>query len=889
LAPLDLDDTQKNYEIVRLEQDNRFDSSHKEEKMMATRGFRLLNLMLILIMAMGLVLFSCAKKDEDGDNGNGPSGPDDSGIPPADFSGTWFKLAMQEEGEDAVVLSIDPLVRIEVDTLGDWEWYNGQSRVRNGSSTWDVETDTNWIMNTAIVGGEELFREWTVHSYDDDMTELSYTTSDSTGEIETWFFTRGNNKIVGLVNLQFDNSPLAGATVTISSGGTETGSTETTSNGFFIYSELEAGTYSATVAKDGYESQVLAEINVNLNSPSLRGASMTLEGGDYGTLNGTVTNSESGDPLEGAEVRTDAGVTDTTDESGDYSISVAAGSRIVRVYYPGYDLSNDTVVVAPDSEVEHDVSMIWNPEGNEAFIQGTIRDGLYQAPVNSVLIESDDGFSTMTDSVGEYAFTVYAGVRILTISFNRYETRIDTTEELRAGATYERDYLIWFAQSDLTGTVSGRVTDSGTGIGIFGAAISTDLYPEIPEELTSTDESGNFSFEVTIGSRIIAATVDGYDPNSWAVVVVEDQLYEHNFALVIEGGGGERGTVSGYVIDNSDNSAIPNASVFADDGTQTATNVDGYYSMVVTVGNRTITASAAGFEDSNQQVQVESGMNYDINFSLSTQSGQLGTVIGVVTDSATGAPLENARVQSDDNNFDNADASGNYSFTCTPGARTITAMLSGWGARQVQQDVVAGQTHTVNFQLPAASGGNGTNDTLFFENGQANRNWINPGGHMASRLTPDEPCQILELWYATSLEGSSTFNAEVYGWNGTNPTNQTHTQTATALDGVITPVDVRDENLQVDGDFIVSFSAMGQAESPRVLGNADFTNNRCWITDETSGGAWAEFQPFFIIRAVVMYPNGVIATLTPEDKRVSTVIISEPNPVTATVESVLHR
>ncbi|MFC2170709.1 carboxypeptidase regulatory-like domain-containing protein [Calditrichota bacterium] len=818
------------------------------------------NLLLVMTLAIGLGLLSCAKKDDDNTN-NGPNGPDDSGTVPADFAGTWYKLAVETEGSDGVELQIDPLVSIEVDSAGTWKWFSGASRIRNGSSTWDDAGDKPvWTMNQAVVGGEEQFRDWTVNSYDSDMAEMIYTTTDSTQVMMTWHLVRGTNKFIGLVNLNFDDSPLSGATVNLDNAVGEVGTSQTDEKGFFKFTELAPGTYSAMVSMTDYESIELDSINVNTNKPSIRGAAMVLDGGDIGTLMGVVTNSESGDPIYNAEVKTERGTATYTDSSGAYSLTVAAGARVITVYSAGFDVKNDTVVVAPASNTQHNVAIVWNPEGNKAHINGVVRDGEYQAPVNNVSIVSDDGFSTITNDNGEYTLDVYAGVRILTLTFARYDTVVDTTDYLRKNGDYQRDYLIWPYVSEDRGTVQGRVYDAGSGVGIFDATISSDLGVNT---ITSPDENGDFTLDCLIGQQTITARRTGYDPQSWPILVVADSTYSHNFALREEGSP-TGGTVAGQVTNQGGN-PIVGATVFSDDGIQTQTDANGNYTLMeVAEGDRLITASHANYQDREQTVTVVAGEIADnVNFTLPDQSGPTGTIHGTVTDETSGNPIQDARVQSDDGSAANADGSGNYSLTVEAGNRTITCMMTGYEAQQRTQSVQDGGNYTIDFALDQASGG-GNVDTLIYDD-RTNQfdDALLPtdGGTLGLRMTPTGACQVIGLQYVTFVQGAGNFNAQVLQWSNNSPGNVLDSQAAMGVNQSWVSVDISGNNVQVTGQFVVGFGSINSTCFIGWKGSPD--TGRVWINSNSNPG-WNSANGVWGMRAIVRYPDGTTQVLEPD-------------------------
>ena len=125
-----------------------------------------------------------------------------------------------------------------------------------------------------------------------------------------------------------------------------------------------------------------------------------------------------------------------------------------------------------------------------------------------------------------------------------------------------------------TGSISGTVTDAGTGDPIGGAGVSTDS-----GQSTTTDGSGNYTLsDVPTGTRSVTASASGFASSTAETSVSEDQTSTLNFSLAaVETGlvtvdsitystsGGKSGTkdlrVTLSVIDIGSGSAVGGASV----------------------------------------------------------------------------------------------------------------------------------------------------------------------------------------------------------------------------------------------------------------------------------------------------------------------------------------
>jgi hypothetical protein len=125
---------------------------------------------------------------------------------------------------------------------------------------------------------------------------------------------------------------------------------------------------------------------------------------------------------------------------------------------------------------------------------------------------------------------------------------------------------------------------------------------------------------------------------------------------------------------------------------------------------------------------------------------------------------------------------------------------------------------------------------------------------MATHMSPTNDCQLLALKFWTSAV--SGFNAEVYGWTGSEPGSMVYTVAATGVDQDWLEIDVSAEEIIFTTDFVVGFGSLDDQVS---LGfDTDLDNGRSWDWD---GSAWAAWNEAYLIRAIVLYPDGRTAEI----------------------------
>jgi hypothetical protein len=217
------------------------------------------------------------------------------------------------------------------------------------------------------------------------------------------------------------SNPISGASVSYSGG-----STTTNGNGDYTLNNILPGEQIFTAAKSGFASVSKPQIVVGGQSTTLN---FTLT--PPGTVTGTVTNSENGDPIAGAII-THSGGTATSDGSGHYTITgIPSGSQTLVASAPGYNSSAEqTVNVPANGSVTLNFALTPKP----TYIAGEVLDSWNSQPIPGARvwtmvpptnIHPDGMVITTTDSLGRYQLFVPPGNYNLSVEKSGYtgETR----------------------------------------------------------------------------------------------------------------------------------------------------------------------------------------------------------------------------------------------------------------------------------------------------------------------------------------------------------------------------------------------------------------------------------------------------------------------------------
>ena len=221
---------------------------------------------------------------------------------------------------------------------------------------------------------------------------------------------------------------------------------DTPSNGRNSVLYHQAQTETDDGAYDGAWAVRLAQIGANLfifQSDRNFGLIVNCVGctPTVGTVTGTVTNS-TGQLIQGASVSADTGQNDTTDSSGNYTLTdIPTGSRTVTASATGYVTQQKPANVTDGGTTI--VDFVLDPEptgGGTGTIKGTVRDDT-GSKLGSVLVSTDSGQSDATNKGGKYSISsVLEGERTVTATIAGFDCGSSQTVTVIAGQTTTQDF-----------------------------------------------------------------------------------------------------------------------------------------------------------------------------------------------------------------------------------------------------------------------------------------------------------------------------------------------------------------------------------------------------------------------------------------------------------------
>jgi photosystem II stability/assembly factor-like uncharacterized protein len=494
----------------------------------------------------------------------------------------------------------------------------------------------------------------------------------------------GTGTLSGTVVNITNNAPIAGATVSFSGG-----STTTNASGVYQFTGVPSGTYNVTAVATGF---FAVTESAAVSSGQTTKLNFRLSPG--GKIAGTVTNS-SGAAIAGASVHILGGsvtqdFTLTTDASGAYaSAFIPTGSYTIIVSAAGFaSQTKGTSVAAGQTST---VNFTLAAAGGAGALVGTVVNISNNAPVSGATV-SFSGGSTTTNSNGFYQFTnVAVGTYNVTATHAGFFSSTQSATVTSGGTTTLNFKLATGGKLAGTVTNSSGASVSGATVNISGGSIATNV------TLTTSSTGGYATNFIPAGTYTITVSATGFTTQSKTATVNTGQTTTVNFTL---SAGGGTGTLSGTVVNISNNAAISGATVSFSGGT-TTTDASGFYQFTnVAAGAYNVTASHTGYFSVTQSATVSSGATTTLNFKLATGGKLAGTV-----KNSSGAAISGAMVKISGGSIATSvtlttSSTGAYATNFIPvGTYTITVSATGFTTQSKTATVNTGQTTTVNFAL----------------------------------------------------------------------------------------------------------------------------------------------------------------------------------------------
>jgi uncharacterized repeat protein (TIGR01451 family) len=537
---------------------------------------------------------------------------------------------------------------------------------------------------------------------------------------------------------------IAGAVVTVynSDNSVPLTSTVTDAGGNYTVSGLYPRAYKVSAQATGFaprafnnQATLLAGNTVTVNAGATTGGVNIALPGNSGTISGKVTLTDGVTPVSGAtvNVRTspagDVILYTSTDPSGNYAASLAAGTYIVRAVAPG--LAVTYYANAANSATATPVTVTANAATTNINIQmastvggisGRITSAATGAPLTNAGVLVFDGVTSSlvnaysTDAAGRYdtgrvlrpgVYKVQANITgaETTVYNNKFSVNTADPVSVSAGnTTADIDIAL-----PVLGGITGHVTQAVGGAPIAGAVVDVwDYFSNV--FLTSATTAADGSYTINGLNPLQAYRVRGRAANFGMVFhsgkpsaeaadvarVPAGGLLTIDFALAAAGG------IIGRVVDADTLAGIATASIDLVDGASPNFAINNFLNFAITTdasGNfntgrvlppgvyklraRKLNSGyiqsfyPTGFDLSTAQtVTVVAGQDMTLPASPAFAMTMGGTITGTIRDRVSGQPIANAAVAAQrvaSSNF----FADNLVTTNASGVFTITGLHPG--------------------------------------------------------------------------------------------------------------------------------------------------------------------------------------------------------------------
>lgn len=442
---------------------------------------------------------------------------------------------------------------------------------------------------------------------------------------------------------------------------------ETDAAGSFQLVDLPAGPQDIRFSLAGYSSvsaqvEVVAGFIFDLGTLSLSSNPTT------GVLKGTLTDAESGQPIEGATVTfsgASAGEALTASDGTFLFPDVVAGDIAISFSKAGYyPIAGDVPVVA-GAVLFFDIQMTAIPsELTTASIMGRIVDGDTSQPLSGVTVtlRNDPLVTTSTDAAGGFTLSELPPVTLeIDFSMAGYA---DTAVRLDLQAGFVANLgTIPLYSNPSTGTVRGVITDAAAGQPLSGVTVTLS---GAFQQVTTTAADGSYAFVgVSPGSVTTTVTKDGYYEVAATGEVAAGSVLFFNPQLVVAPPKSSTGILTGSVIDAMTRQPIAGAIVALEGRSSAGTDENGVFSLEgITPGAYPVIISAVGHVTVHYTAMISEGVTTDMHAIYLTPLLSETTVEGMVVNAQDGTPIKGAEVILVGTNLvDTTDLEGLYSIS----------------------------------------------------------------------------------------------------------------------------------------------------------------------------------------------------------------------------------
>lgn len=462
---------------------------------------------------------------------------------------------------------------------------------------------------------------------------------------------------------------------------------------------LKKGSYIISITKIGYTTDQQVKLTLNV-AETLSSVNFTLTP-NPSSISGSIVD-PNGVGISGVKISTLKGETTTSLLSGAYTISVASGTKTLSYTKSGYGSPSPiTAAVTPGQNLTG-INATLSP--NAGQIEGVVQS--VQQALSGALITATSGatvLQSLTNSEGKYSLNVQSGDWKIKAAKSGFVTSSEITVTIGPGQKSGNNN---FSLLESIATINGTITSNG--LAVKNASVLV-VDTEDSENTSSSQSNSSGSFTVTVdANRSYNITVSKTGYTNYTTTL--NNLVVSSSNIVTATIKALPSSIAGIVSDDAQTPLLGakievRKTSDASFVTSTTTDFEGKYSLGLSGGSYTITASLAGHISSQNSLTVGLGQSLqNVNYTLKENYGFL---TGSIKD-VFGSGIANVRVDlTSESNSSTviSNASGAYSFSRLIGGEyTLSFSIDGYGDTSFVTTIEDGKSKVANIVMKQLNG-----------------------------------------------------------------------------------------------------------------------------------------------------------------------------------------
>lgn len=515
-----------------------------------------------------------------------------------------------------------------------------------------------------------------------------------------------NGTVVGYAVDQASGLPLGDVLVSAGNGL----SISTAPDGGFILQGVPPGIHTVIFTLAGYN-EVNRTVSLDAGQQDDLGTVGLSVLPDSSVVAGIVTDAETGNPLTGATISLNGnGGSAITDASGAYHLVAAPGSFTITASAPGFLDAGATAAFEAGTILTFSPGLITasKPPPTTTSLYGQVVDAKTGQDLSRVeVVVNGTALKTVTETDGSFSLGNLApGAWELNLNLAGYRST-HVSLVVPAGASNLGTIRLFALNTTQVGDniITGVVTDAAHSIPIAGAHITLTGSATVTVE---TNALGAYRMVVPSGIFTITASATGFKDAVASTTVSANTLLTFSPGLLADSVAAPTvANLTGTVVDASTGSVLSGVDVTVmGSPTSTVTDANGKFALAdFAPGTWILDLNHPGYQGVRVTLTAPVGTSDlgTIRLSLTTTNGN--SLVGIVTDSATGIPMVGAEIAiPSEGKITRTAADGTYRIEGIAQTKFIVSVSAvGYSSKQGEISLATAGTFTLNVNLDRAA------------------------------------------------------------------------------------------------------------------------------------------------------------------------------------------